>query len=330
MANSKVKLIRILEILKDTDEQHPLTALQIGEKLKLYGIEAERKSICRDINILKDNLDYDIILSADNKQGYYMASRDFEDFELKILIDAVWSSKFLTKDSTGKLTKKLISLASEDSAKMLRTVTPVKSKLKGTNVATKINIDYILKAIKYGRKVKFQYVYTDIDLTQKLRKDGFYYTVNPYSLIWQNEQYYLICNYDKYNDLSYYRLDRMKNLFICDEVVKSASEILGANADIRLEEYVRSSLYHYGGDKIKLELLVDDYMVDDLVDYFGSDIRFQEHSGQLRVFVDVLDSEGLYYWLLQYEQNVKVLSPISVKEKLLEKIKGILTLYEGE
>ncbi len=105
---------------------------------------------------------------------------------------------------------------------------------------------------------------------------------------------------------------------------------MGANADIKLEEFVRSSFYHYGGDKIRLELQVDDYMVDDLVDYFGNDISFREHNEQFIVAVDVLDSNCLYYWFLQHEQNVKVISPIGVKEKLIEKVKGILALYEEE
>lgn len=328
MANAKVKLIRILEILQDTDEKHPLTAPQIGEKLKHYGIEAERKSICRDINILIDDLGYDIISpKLGERHGYYMASRDFEDWELKILLDAVCSSKFLTKESADKLTKKIIVLANNESAKLLKTTLPIKSELKGRNVSTKRNIEEVLRAIKYNKQIKFQYSYTDTDMQNKLRRDGLYYVVNPYALIWQNEQYYLIGNYDKYNDLSYYRLDRMKNLDTTGSASKPATDILGANADIRIKEYVKTSLYHYGGEKIRLELFVQGYMVDDLVDYFGSELIFREQDDGYLVTIDVMDSEGLYYWLLQYEKHVKVISPTSVKDKLLEKVKGILELY---
>ncbi len=136
MANAKVKLVRIWEILQDTDEEHPLTAPQIGEKLKNYGIAAERKSICRDINILIDYLGYDIISPKHGERhGYYVASRDFENCELKILLDAVCSSKFLTKDSTDKLTKKILGLASGENAKLLKTTFPIKSELKSRNVS---------------------------------------------------------------------------------------------------------------------------------------------------------------------------------------------------
>lgn len=328
MANTKLKLLRILEIISETDEEHPITAMGISDKLKYYGIEAERKSICRDINILKDDAGYDIVQALDNKQGYYMASREFEDWEVKILIDAVWGAKFLTKDSTEKLSQKLLNLTSVDSQKMLKTVTPVKSKIKGSNVTTKINIDTLLKAIKYGRKVVFQYSYTDTDLSSKLRRDGLLYVVNPYSLIWRGEYYYLVGNYDKYDDLSCYRLDRLRSLSISDEQMKPVRDILGANADFRLEEYVRASLYRYGGEKIKLTLEVASYMVDDLIDYFGTDLVLTNYDDKLRVTVDVLDSNGLYYWLLQYEKNVKVITPASVKDKLLLKVKDILKLYE--
>lgn len=328
LANAKLKLLKILEILMETDEGHPLTALQIADKLKLYGIDAERKSICRDINILKDDSGYDIALSEDNKQGYYMVSRNFEDWELKILIDAVWGAKFLTQDNADKLAAKLRSMASESSRNMLSATTPVKLKIKSSNVTTKINIDSILRAIKNDRKIKFQYSYTAIDLKPKLRKDGFFYTVNPYALIWQNEHYYLIANYDKYDNLSYYRLDRMKSLVISDDKRKPAKELLGSNADLKIEQYVRASLYHYGGQKIKLTLQVKDYMVDDLVDYFGTDLYFHAVGDEYQVTVDVMDGDGLYYWLLQYEKNVKVISPLSVRDHLIEKAVGILNLYK--
>ncbi|PRR79963.1 helix-turn-helix transcriptional regulator [Clostridium luticellarii] len=330
MVNAKLKLLKILEILWSTDEEHPLTAVQIGKKLKLYGIEAERKSICRDINILKDDAGYDIALSEDNRQGYYMVSRDFEDWELKILIDAVWSAKFLTDDSADKLSKKLYKLASTSSQKMLVSVTPAKLKIKSSNVSTKINIDLILKAVKANRKIKFQYSYTDTELKVQLRRDGFFYIVNPYVLIWQNEHYYLIANYDKYDDLSYYRMDRIKALSLCDEKRKQAEEILGENADIKIEEYVRSSLYHYGGKKIKLTMQVADYMVDDVADYFGTELNFKNAGDKYQVTVNVMDGEGLYYWLLQYGRNIKIISPASVRERFLEKVREILELYKEE
>ncbi len=326
----KLKLLRILDILAETDEEHPLTASQIGKKLLLYGIAAERKSICRDINILKDDAGYDIALSEDNKQGYYMVSRDFEDWELKILIDAIWGAKFLTYESADQLAQKLIRMTSANSQKMLKAVTPVKLRLKSQNATTKINIDTVLKAIKANRKIAFQYTYTDTNMQQRLRKDGLQYIVNPYALIWQDEHYYLIGNYDKYSDLSYYRLDRMKSLSVCDELRKQAKEVLGENADTQIEEYVRASLYRYGGDRLCLKLFVESYMVDDLIDFFGNEIRFIPVDGGFHVIVNVMESDGLYFWLLQYGEHMTVVEPESVRAELVRRLDTIRNRYECE
>ncbi len=328
MANAKLKLLKILEILSETDEDHPLTATQIRDKLLLYGITAERKSICRDINILKDDAGYDIALSEDNKQGYYMVSRDFEDWELKILIDAVWGAKFLTYDSAEQLAQKLTHLTSESSQRMLKTVTPVKLRIKSRNATTKINIDAVLKAIKANRKIAFQYTYTDADLKQQFRKDGLRYIVNPYALIWQDEHYYLIGNYDKYSDLSYYRLDRMKSLSICDEPCKPAKAVLGDNADLQIEEYVRTSLYRYGGNRLRLTLFVQSYMVDDLIDFFGTEIKFVPADGGFHVVVDVMESDGLYFWLLQYGEHVTIVEPESIRTEFVRRLDSIRMRYE--
>ncbi len=323
MADTKLKLLKILEILQDTDEEHPLTASQIGEKLKLYGLEAERKAICCDINILKDDAGYDILLSPDNKLGYYMASRDFEDWEIKVLMDGLWSRKFLTKANTEAISTKLLGLVSKDSQKMLRTISPVETGHKNPNPTTKINIDSLLKAIKHQKKVSFQYTYHDIHLEVREKREGKPYLVNPYSLIWKNECYYLVGNYEKYDNLSTYRLDRMKNLVVLGDSIKSSRELLGSNPDLQIQDYLRTSLYHYNGEKIHLTLEVAENMVGDLVDFFGLDLHFTPYDDKYRVTVEVLDGKGLYYWLLQYEDNVKVISPQHVKEKLLEKIENI-------
>ncbi|MGI6110317.1 MAG: helix-turn-helix transcriptional regulator [Eubacteriaceae bacterium] len=328
MGNSKLKLLRIIDILSDTDEDHPLTANQICDKLmNCYDIKAERKSICRDINLLIDDGHYDILLSSDNKRGYFMASRTFEDWELKILIDAVWGSKFLTENSADEVSEKLYNQANQWSRRMLKSATPVKLRIKSKNKGTRENIEMILKAIKADRKVIFQYCYTDPELNTQLRKNGALYTVNPYALIWQNEQYYLLCSYADYNNLSYYRLDRMKNVVISGEQRRSQKESLGDNADMVIEKFVRSALHQYSGEKTKVTLEADQTMVDELLDYFGSDIHFDSNGSRVQTTVDVIDSDGLYYWLLQHGTNIKVIRPESVRTQLVNRVNAIQALY---
>ena len=154
-ASSKVKLLRVLDILRETDETNPYTANEIVKQLSLYGIEAERKSVLRDIATLQD-YGYDILLHPDNKRGYYMASREFEDWELKILMDAAVSANFLTQDNSRRLADKISSLASRNGQKALRTVTPLPSQIKHGDPTTKNAIDLLLKAIREKKMVRFQ------------------------------------------------------------------------------------------------------------------------------------------------------------------------------
>lgn len=311
----------------DTSENNPITAVEICKRLKAYGIEAERKSVCRDINTLIDS-GYDILLCEDNKRGYYMASREFEDWELKVLIDALWQAKFLPYQDTKSITDRIYKLASSESRRMLNSVTPVRSYVKSNNMWIKINIDTLLHAIRQEKKVCFKYTYTDTDKNKKLRRDGGLYVVNPYSLVWQNEHYYLIGNYDEYDNLSYYRLDRIKEIQISNEPIKPADVILGKNADTKIEAYVVQSIYQYGGEKIHLVIEVHEYMADTLIDYFGKDITFNKSGNDLyRVSVQVFNGEGLYFWLLQHGEHIRVIEPESVRYKLLEKIKVIADAY---
>jgi predicted DNA-binding transcriptional regulator YafY len=190
------------------DEYNPITTNKIIKKLKLYGIEAERKSVCRDISILKD-YGYDINVHSDNKLGYFLGEREFEDWELKVLIDAVASVKFLSHIETERLIKKLELFASKSSQKMLRKVLPIITVSKNPTSTVKISIDTVLHAIKQNKKIDFQYTDIGIDLKPYLRKSGKLYTVNPFALIWSDKKYYLIGNYDEYENISNYRLDKM-------------------------------------------------------------------------------------------------------------------------
>jgi len=327
MAESKLKLLRVLDILNLTDEAHPLTANQIADRLKAFDIDAERRSVCRDITTLCD-AGYDIELSADNKKGYFMASRTFEDWELKIMIDAVIGAKFLTPSATEKIIKKITDLTGEESRKTLKRTTLFDmSSSRGRNSSVSINIDTVLKAIRQGLKIRFQYTYTEADMSTGFRKSGKSYILSPYTLVWHNERYYVIGNYEKYDNLGAYRLDRMKNAEITKEPAREAEKLLGANSDLKIMEYVRESMYEYGGEKIHLTLEFEKPYIDDIADYFGKDTRIKKSGDKYRATVEVLNGDGLYYWLLQYGLHVRVISPESVIEELKKSLKTMLKEY---
>jgi predicted DNA-binding transcriptional regulator YafY len=329
MVDSKMKLLKILDILNETDEEHPLTANQIRDKLIFYDLEAERRSICRDVGTLID-AGYDIQLCEDNRQGYYMASRKFEDWELKVMIDAVLGARFLTPTATKTITGKISSLASAAGRKALEhsTLSGTATTGKGRNSSVSINIDTVLKAIRRGKKIDFQYTYTKADMSTGLRKDGKQYRLSPYTLIWHNERYYVIGNYEKYDNLGAYRLDRMKNTEITEEPLRDVKELLGDNADMKIMEYVRESMYEYGGEKVHLTLEFEEGQIDDIADQFGKEIKIKPYGNLYRTTVTVLDGEGLYFWLLQYGLHVTVVSPDSVREKMKEKLGKMLERYQ--
>lgn len=327
MEKNKLKLLHILDILKETDELHPITANQIIIELTRYGIEAERKSVLRDISALVD-YGYDILLHADNKLGYYMASRTFEDWELKVLCDAAIGAKFLTEDNSRMLFDKVCSLASSDGRKMLRSVTPVPSAVKIGSPLVKISIDITLKAIRRNKKIKFKYTAIGADLEAHYKRDGSFYCVNPYALIWRQDNYYLIGNFDRYDDLSLYRLDRIRDMEITEEVMKPLDTILGSNADLKLKEYIAKNVYNYIGEPVRLVLQTTEDLMDDLVDYFGENIRVTKKGDCIRAEVSVLKSSGLFFWLLQYGQYVTLLEPEEMRAEVVRRLRVIQSKYE--
>ena len=155
MEKNKQKLLAILDILKETDEQHPITANRITRRLHQNGIDSERKSVLRDISALTE-YGYDILLHSDNKQGFYLASRDFEDWELKILIDAVQSAQFLTAAETQSLSERICGLSSKAGSDALRRTARVQLNNNTRQKSVSITIDRVLRAIQSNRKITFQ------------------------------------------------------------------------------------------------------------------------------------------------------------------------------
>ena len=330
MHETKEKLLYILEILKETDEQHPLTTAQIIEKLKPYSIEPERKSVLRDIEALKDH-GYDIELSEDNKLGFYLGEREFEDWELKMLIDAVQSAKFLTQADSDRIIERLCSLSSAAGARTLRLMT-IPADAKRGDTSTKRAIDTVLTAIRKHRKVHFDYVFTDDDLRETPKHPEGTRPVSPYALIWRKDKYYLIGNYSDEAKLSYYRLDRLRNPeILTEEPARSLQDILGGNAEYKLREFVRKNIYNKKGEPVTLRLRVQSNGVDTMMDSFGSDVRVRKNAdGTLNAVVNVSDSEGLYTWLLHHGQEVTVLEPERVRTEMKRRLAAMLLNYEED
>jgi predicted DNA-binding transcriptional regulator YafY len=327
MADTKLKCLRILEILRETDENNPLNSTGIQKKLALHDLKADRKAIGRDIGVLQE-AGYDIRVHPDNKKGYYLAAREFENWELKILMDAIASSKFLTDGDIAAITLKLRGMASTESGKLLSRVTPVNSRIRQDNPHVKDFIEQFLIAIRHHKKVTFQYTVTNRNLKKELRWDGYFYVVNPYALTWKDEHYYLIGNMDKYDNLGYFRLDRMTNLSIMPETAKDPAVILGENPSQRIDEYVSTAVYCHTGDKINLRLFCQYGMEDEICDYFGTGLFHINREDGFECHIRVMNSRGLIYWLMQHGEKVRVLEPACVKTELIDTLKSTLSQYQ--
>ena len=211
----RLKILYLYKImLEQTDEQHPITMNEIISQLNLYGISAERKALYHDIEALC-TFGLDIKQLKGNSSGYYVASREFELPELKLLADAVTSSRFLTEKKSNELLKKIEGLASVHEAKQIHRQVFVSNRVKAMNERIYINVDTIHRAIAEGKKISFKYFDYDLEKKKKYR-DGLR-VCSPYALSWDDERYYLIAYYEKYSSISNFRVDRMESVKILEE-----------------------------------------------------------------------------------------------------------------
>lgn len=329
MSDNNMKLLKILETLKETDEENPITATQIIKRLEKEDIFAERKSVYRCIESLRE-YGMDINNHSNNKNSYYIGVREFEDWELKILIDAIGQCKFIEKNNCKNIQEKIKSMASINGKLLLKSATPIISDLKSNSVNIKYDINTILKAINKKRKIQFQYTYVDTDLKRKAKKDGKKYIMNPYFLVWKKEKYYLICSDGIHEGLALYRIDKIINLMILEnEPINPIEEVIGGNADLKVKELIDKSIYQYTGEKIYLTIKCCKKMLDELFDSFGNELRIKNFDDEnIEVTISVNEGAGLYYWILQHEDNMEVIEPKEIREKVKTKLENTLKLYE--
>ena len=328
MPENRERLLRVKEILETTDEDHPITCARILAQLDSMGIECNRKSVLRDIDFFKE-YGMDIIQCSDNKKGVFLASRDFEDWELKVLIDAVRSANFLTRDQTESLTTRIAGLASEASAQTLSGVPQSPSPIKFGSGATCVAIDVILRAIRKYRKVHFLYTYTGGDMVMKYRHSMKTEPVSPYALIWQHDKYYLVGNWSGADPFSYYRLDRIHEIEMLEEPAVPLGDLL-TNGEEGLKNYISENIYATSGKRVLIELEAAEDMTDTVLDAFGDNATIELKGDLIHCRIKTNENKGLYRWLMQYAESLKIISPKRIQMQIRDKLKAALGVYEGE
>lgn len=309
----KSNMLCILKILEEyTDEHHILTRSEIISKMEaLYGRHIDRRTFYGAIEALIE-FGYDILTYQNNGTGYCLASRTFDGAEIKLLIDAVYSCEYISQKQTAALLEKLRSFLSEYERKDFNYTSIIAPDKKSPNPEVFYNIALLEKAISAGKQVSFTYMDYDYDKKLKPRRER-PYIVNPYRMICQGNRYYLVLIYQGQTEPSFYRIDMMKDIRILD----SRLEI--SKRDAKLDSAKRV-VYAHSGKQQRVTLRCKKNVLRYVIEEFGNDADLKpEEDGSFTASV-LTATEGLVYWALQYLQDVEVIAPKDVRDKIIEAI----------
>ena len=324
-SNQKLKLLYLLKMLEEkTDEENAMSINEMIGELERYGVSAERKSIYDDLEALK-HYGLDVASRKSKTTEYFVASRLFELPELKLLVDAVQCSKFVTHKKSNELIKKIESLASSKQAQSLHRQVYVSNRVKTINESIYYNVDRLHAAIAENKQVSFKYFDYDIKKEKVYRKSGNKYTVSPYGLSWDDENYYLVTFSHKYNDFTHYRVDRMSDIELCE----ISRDPLPENEHFNIAEYSKKVFNMFGGEEVTVKLQFDNSLVNAVVDRFGKEIMIGKLNDDcFYIWIKVAVSSTFFAWVSQFGAKVKILSPDGVIEKYKSNMRDILAQYE--
>lgn len=322
----KLKLVYIIKyLLENTDETHKATMEDVLRYLESYEITAERKSIYSDMEAIRE-FGIDVIGEKVGRNFYYyVADRDFEIPELKLLVDAIQSSKFITEKKSQELIKKLGGLVSVHDAKQLRRQVYVSGRAKTLNESIFYNIDAIHGAIGNNQKIRFRYFQWNRKKEMELRKNGEFYEVSPWALLWEDENYYLLGFDSKKGEIRHYRVDKMLNIAAM-EVAREGKE---AFDKVNPADYTKKNFGMFAGCEETVKLEVHNRLTGVFIDRFGTDLMIiPADEERFRVNVRVSVSNQFLGWIFGLGSDVKILGPENVVFKMEEEIEKIQKLYK--
>ncbi len=327
--NQKLKLSYLTRImLEKTDDEHGLTMQQIMDELEKYDITAERKSIYADFADMTDKLGIEIIKDKVGRETYYhVAGRDFEVAEVKLLIDAIQSSKFITERKSNELIKKVKGLVSKHQAAQLQRQVFVHGRIKTMNESIYYNVDTLHAAIAQNCRIKFQYCgwFTNKQLLPL--QDGKFFEVSPWALSWDDEYYYLVA-FDHYEEkIKHYRVDKMMKISILEE--KRGGKELFDKFDMASYSTMNFGMFH--GEVKRVHISFPNYMVGVFIDRFGKDISIRP-AGENRseIAVNVAVSKQFFGWIASLGRWVKITGPDEVVSEMKEFVQKLASAYEEE
>lgn len=308
--NQKFKLYRLAQImLERTDDDHYITMPEIIAALGEYEITADRKSIytdLKDLEVLGIEVEGE---PAGRGYHYHVVSRPFELPELKLLVDAIQSSKFITEKKTNTLIRKLEKLVSRYEAMKLQRQVYVSGRIKTMNESIYYTVDAIHNAISKNKKIRFQYYQWNVKKEMELRREGAYYCVSPWGLSWDDENYYLVGYDSEAREIRHYRVDKMLHIRMTEEAREGREHF----QKLDMADYAKKSFGMFGGKEEKVKLLVDNSLAGVMIDRFGKDIIMVPGKGEhFTVNVTVHVSSQFLGWIFSLGEKVKILGPEEV------------------
>ena len=328
--NQKLKLSYLTRImLEKTDDEHGLTMQQVLDELKKYDITAERKSIYDDFADMTDKLGIEIIKEKIGRETYYhVAGRDFEVAEVKLLIDAIQSSKFITEKKSNEMIKKVKGLVSKYQAAKLQRQVFVQGRVKTMNESIYYNVDTLHEAIATNSRIKFQYCgwYPNKELVPL--HDGKFFEVSPWALSWDDEYYYLVA-FDHYEEkMKHYRVDKMIKISILEE--RRGGKEIFESYDMASYSTMNFGMFH--GDVKRVHISFPNYMVGVFIDRFGKDITIRPAEGENRseIAVNVAVSKQFFGWIASLGRWVKITGPDEVVDEMRDFVQKLAKAYEED
>lgn len=323
--NQKFKLYRLAQIMLEmTDDEHYITMPEIIEALGKYEITADRKSIyndLRDLEVLGIEVEGE---SAGKGYHYHVVNRPFELAELKLLVDAIQSSKFITERKTNTLIKKLEKMISKYETMKLQRQVFVSGRIKTMNESIYYTVDAIHNAIAENRKIYFQYYQWNVKKEMELRHNGAVYHISPWGLSWDDENYYLIGYDSDAETIKHYRVDKMIHIEMSDEKREGKESF----KKLDLADYAKKSFGMFGGKEQQVKLLVDNSLAGVIIDRFGKDVMIipadKEH---FTVNVTVHISNQFLAWVISLGEGVKIISPDEVVNRLKKEVERLAGQY---
>ena len=323
MYENKLLILRILEILKnESDEEHHLTQQEILRLLDTsYGINCDRRSVKSNIEALIE-AGYDIVY----EEGYYLASREFDEAELRMMIDSVLFSKTIPVSAAKSLVKKLSDMGSKYFRPKVSHISVTSEVQHSDNKLVMYSVDTINEAIDKKKKISFYYNTYKKDLKLHLiREEAF--VVSPYQMVAKNRWYYLICCPDGEDKIYHFRIDRMANVIQLNERIKPVKEVKGYEQGLNLPKHLAEHVYMYDGESAAVQFTIREEMLNHVIDWFGTDIKILEDNDGLLTVRVICNRKAFFYWAIQYGLHVEVLKPLDLRDELAEATEKIYKAY---